>query len=211
VSIRAEVVRLRADQIEPAGALLARAFIHDPLAVHMLPDESQRSLLLPAHFSPFVRYGVLFGEVYTTPLLEGVAVWLSPGAGELTPERAARAGLDRIAAATGADSWRRFSQAMEFLEGAHARAVPTSHWYLPLLGVDSGRQRQGVGGALLQPVFAQADAAGLPCYLETLEPTNVAFYERHGFATVGTGREPTSGLLYWGMMRAPRPRSDAKA
>ena len=198
-----DVVRLREDQIEIAGAMLARAFLRDPLAVYMLPDGSERARLLQGHFSPFVKYGCLVGEVHTTMLLEGVAVWLPPGCGDTTPERAAQAGLDKAPAAIGEAPWRRFAAAMDYLAAAHTRAVPVPHWYLPLLGVETTRQGHGVGTALLQTVLVRADAAGHPCYLETFEPTNVPFYERHGFETVSNGHEPTSGLSYWAMRRAP--------
>lgn len=47
-----------------------------------------------------------------------------------------------------------------------------------------------IGSALLRPALAQADADGLPGYLETAEESNAAFYRKHGFETVRHGVVP---------------------
>ena len=71
-----------------------------------------------------------------------------------------------------------------------------------ILGVDPDHQGKGLGGALLQPALAKADQEGLPCYLETLEEKNLAFYGRHGFEVLVDDREPHSGLKFWTMIRS---------
>jgi ribosomal protein S18 acetylase RimI-like enzyme len=78
------------------------------------------------------------------------------------------------------------------------------HWYLWALGVDPPYQGQGVGGQLLQPVLAEADAAGLPCYLETETERNVAFYRKHGFDVATAGPDPRQGVMVWTMVREPQ-------
>ena len=50
------------------------------------------------------------------------------------------------------------------------------HWYLNLLATHPDWQRQGLGSALMDVMFERADADGLPCYLETETPENVAYY-----------------------------------
>jgi GNAT superfamily N-acetyltransferase len=180
MSVQWHVTKLRESQIEAAGEALARGFIADPLAVYMLPERSQRAQLLPWHFSAFVRYGHLFGEVFTTDQAEGAAVWLPPGDAQMTPDRIEQAGLHEAPLKLGA-AWARFMSILEYLEPFHARDMPTAHWYLAVLGVDKPLQGQGLGSALLAPMLARADGEGLPCYLETVESTNVPFYQRHGF------------------------------
>jgi GNAT superfamily N-acetyltransferase len=71
------------------------------------------------------------------------------------------------------------------------------------MGVDPGYQRLGIGGALLAPVLAKADAAGAPCYLETQTADNVRFYQRHGFTVVEKGEVPGQGWPMWAMLREP--------
>src|SRR5690606_36169033 len=60
------------------------------------------------------------------------------------------------------------------------------HWHLPLIGVDPGFQRRGVGGALLAHGLALCDREGHPAYLEATSRRNAALYARHGFVRVGT-------------------------
>jgi len=86
----------------------------------------------------------------------------------------------------------------------HAQAVPPDHWYLLLLGVDPPRQGQGVGGSLIEPILRRADAEGRACYLETMKPRNVTFYQKHGFAVVVEGDTSDGGLHFWTMRRNPR-------
>ena len=70
--------------------------------------------------------------------------------------------------------------------------------------MDPTRQGRGVGGRLMQPGFAQADTAHLPCYLLTMTERNVAFYAKHGFRVASTGQLPQGGPHVWGMRREPR-------
>jgi GNAT superfamily N-acetyltransferase len=60
------------------------------------------------------------------------------------------------------------------------------HWYLGTLGVDPPHQRRGVGQRLLAAFLERADHDGTPAWLETDRETNIRFYERGGFAVVGT-------------------------
>jgi ribosomal protein S18 acetylase RimI-like enzyme len=199
------IIRLPESEIPRAGEVLAGSFFHDPIVLYMFPDESERARLLPWHFTAFVRYGHLFGEVYSTAgRTDGVAVWLPPGGVEMPTERAEQAGLDKAPEVLGRGPWERFAGVMSHLEQFHRRDVQPRHWYLPLIGIDSSRQGRGLGSALLAPVLARADVERLPCYLETVEPRNVPFYQRHGFKVVTEGVEPRSGIRFWTFRRDPR-------
>ncbi|KAI6799842.1 hypothetical protein KC332_g15082 [Hortaea werneckii] len=56
-------------------------------------------------------------------------------------------------------------------------------WYLAACGVDPDYQRQGIAGALLREGLEQADAQGLPAYLEST-PEGAFLYPRFGFETL---------------------------
>jgi GNAT superfamily N-acetyltransferase len=73
-----------------------------------------------------------------------------------------------------------------------------------VVGVIPPRQGQGFGRALLRPVLDRADAEGLPCYLETAQPGNVAFYQKLGFDIIADMVEPRSGLRLWTFRRNMR-------
>ncbi|MDQ3702770.1 MAG: GNAT family N-acetyltransferase [Chloroflexota bacterium] len=95
---------------------------------------------------------------------------------------------------------------MNHTDAPHRRAVPGPHWYLLLLGTDPTQRRTGVGSALVRHGTARADAAGLPCYLDTMNEANLAFYGRHGFEIVHEGVITTGGLRTWGLRRHPVPQ-----
>ena len=200
-----EIDRFGENEAERAGATLAKAFYDDPVVSYMLPDGEERRRLLPWHFATLARYGALFGEAYaTTGDCLGVAIWMTPGETEMTPERLAAAGMDQAPAVLGAGPWERFAGMMEYMEGLRATDMPEDHWYLAAIGVDPRAAGKGVGGALLRRVLEVADAQGKPCYLETAAAANRPFYEKHGFLIVRQGTEPASGVGYWTFRRDPR-------
>ncbi len=99
----------------------------------------------------------------------------------------------------------RFGAVMATWGELHGRDMPMPHWYLMILGVDPPRHGQGVGGALLAPMLARADAEGLPCYLETAKNRNVRFYQKHGFRVLVEDTMSENGFRFWTMRRDPRP------
>lgn len=193
----------RVDDLPRAAEVIGDAFQDDPLLVYTLPGDAERRRLAPAHFLPVVRLAHLTGEVVQTGDYGAVACWLPPGRHDPWPEDAAAAGLDRMAELIGAEPTERIDGVFAFLaERRRALAVP-DHWYLALIGVARDRQGTGLGGAVVAPRLAACDAAGEWCFLETLGPRNVPFYERHGFDLVEAGVEPASGLPYWLFLRPP--------
>lgn len=199
-----DIVLLTEENLEAAAAALARAFHDDPLQTYVFPNAAERAARSPAHFAPLLRYGMLFGEVLTTkgqPM--GAAVWLPPETWKVTPERAAAAGFDDLPDILGEDAAGRFFTALGAIEPYHYQDVPPSHWYLMVVGVSPEARGRGLGRALIEPVMERADNSGLPCYLETSQPDNVAFYEHLGFKNVVDLVEPQSGLRLWTFRRDP--------
>lgn len=199
-----QVVHLAPTQIREAGEVLARAFHDDPLFKWVLPDESKRARVLPWFMGTGTRYGHMYGEINTTEgKVEGAAVWLPPENFQLTPLRMMRAGMVFAPLKLGPAAFGRFMSTVNHFEHLHKRDVAPRHWYLMILGVDPPRQGQGVGGILIQPVLARADAERLPCYLETVKESNVPFYHKHGFDVVVEGDIPKGGPHFWTMKREP--------
>lgn len=195
---------LRESDLPAAAAALARAFQDDPLQAYVFPDPAERAVRSPGHFVPLLRYGLQFGEVLTTTgSPAGAAVWLGPDAWEITPERAAAAGLDQLPTILGSAAADRFFSVLAAVDPYHHRDVPAAHWYAMVVGVEPEAQGRGVGRALLQPILDRADAARLPCYLETAQPKNVEFYEHLGFRRVVETVEPRSRLRLWTFRRDP--------
>jgi GNAT superfamily N-acetyltransferase len=71
---------------------------------------------------------------------------------------------------------------LEQMDEAH----PTyEHWYLPWFGVEAASHGTGLGSLLMSSCLMTVDAHQLPAYLETPNPRNIPFYERHGFEVTG--------------------------
>lgn len=199
------VIRLAPSLKNRAAEALAAAFSGDPTFVYTIPDAEVRRGAVRRFFNAAVDYAMHFGEVYTNPEVSGAACWLPPGGNEASLWRMLRTGfaLPRAVLAMPAESRRRMSDFMNYNDAVHARVIKRPHWYLSALGVAPDFQRRGIGGALLAPVLARADAAGTACYLETQTEDNTRFYTRYGFAVVEKGEVPGHGWPMWAMLREP--------
>jgi GNAT superfamily N-acetyltransferase len=196
-------VLITAEQIRPAGELLAQAFCTDPLNVYTQPDPDARISQFTWLFTQLVQAGAQVSAAYVNTQVarpDGVAVWTPPTPRQPTAELAA---WNEMEQRFGPEAYRRFTEAYRCFDHVHHLRMPGPHWYLALLGVSPPRQRQGIGGALLIPVLQQADREGLPCYLETFVAGNVPFYEQRGFQVVEAGVELQSPVPYWAMRRDP--------
>ena len=65
-------------------------------------------------------------------------------------------------------------------------------WYLAILGVDLALQGHGLGAVLMAHVLEIVDGDHVPAHLDSSNPRNVPFYERHGFTVVGEARAGTA-------------------
>ena len=201
---RHQVERLPDDAGRPASLLLARAFYHDPMFVYLLPAAATRGGRLRWFMERGVALGRLFGSVDAVlrdGQPDGLAIWIRPGQTDLGPAQMLRAGIAALPIRFGFGAFRRFVKLVELSEAAHHMAVPEPHWYLLTLGAEPARQRAGVGGALVRHGTARADAAGVPCYLETMNEANLPFYRRAGFRVVHEAEVPGGGLHVWSLRR----------
>jgi len=199
-----DATHLKETQLDEAGQVLARAFHDDPLMEYILRDEDKRLAQLDWFMRAGAKYGTMYGEVHTTPeSVDGAACWLPPGEADMSPIRMMRAGMIWAPFKVGLSGFSRFMKVMNVMEELHKRDMPDPHWYLMILGVDTEKQGQGIGGSLIQPVLARADSEGLSCYLETMKEINVAFYSKHGFEAV-VEDDLDDGPHYWTMKRPAR-------
>ena len=205
MSGQSEIVRVVESQVGQAAAILGRAFQNDPLMVYTLPDAAERARLLPEFYARMLRFGVLAGEVYTTaPAMEAAALWLPPGV-QWTRERVQAAGLHELSSIIGADAISRFREVTDCEAQARERDMTEPYWYLLLLGVEPTLQGRGLGGELIAPTIQRAHREGAPCYVETEQPRNVAFYRRHGFELIIDGQAAgTTGVRFWTFRQPPK-------
>jgi ribosomal protein S18 acetylase RimI-like enzyme len=178
-----------------AFATLVSAFTEDPVERWLYPELQQYLTHFPEFLAAFG--GRAFDEQTVWSLGEfcAVALWLPPGT-EPDGDAITTALTESVAPAQHDDMF----SVLEQMDAAH----PTyPHWYLPWFGVDAALQGRGLGGALMEHCLGVVDASHLPAYLETPNPRNVAFYERHGFAVTGDAQSGTCPPVVF-MSRAAR-------
>jgi GNAT superfamily N-acetyltransferase len=202
-----EIRPLRAEEVDQAAGMLARAFRDDPGSIIIEPDPSKREAANRTLFSVIVRHAVAVGEV-TAAIADGrilgIATWLPPGRVLPTEDELVAAGLlDAVAAVPEAAT--RMGPMVAFLDEQMGRAISGPHWRLEFFGVERELQGSGLGSRLLEPGHARADAAGELAYLETFTAKNVAWYSKRGWDVVIEGIVPGTDTPVWGLIRQPRP------
>ena len=204
-----EAIRLEPSERKTAAQVLARAFFDYPMIAYYWPDLGRRVQYLEWYWGCAVNYGLRYGQVYTTPGIGGVSVWLPPGQTHITAWRYVRAGYLPLPLFMGCKQFfTKTMQSDDLAQQVHEEIIPGPHWYLWILAVDPDRQGKGIGSILMQPGTERADAQHLPCYLETYEMRNIPFYLRHGFGLVRTEEVQGSDLCFWCFRREPRRNRD---
>lgn len=170
--------RASAADLGVLSRLFAAAFLHDPIFDWIARPGVRRAQALERFFFETIR----------THALPGGAAWIGDGVGAvfLPPGDVRGHGLGEyvrlfmlFARLCGAMRLRRglvFGDAIE----KHRPREP--HFYLAFFAVAPRLQGRGLGCAMMDMLMRQADAQGLPVYLENSNPRNRGFYERFGFS-----------------------------
>jgi ribosomal protein S18 acetylase RimI-like enzyme len=165
-------------------ATLTAAFESDPLwGTWAFPDPEDLAVWWRFYIGSALRYRC----VWVRGDYAAASVWIPPGGTELTEEDEKRVEplLEQLVGP-------RAPEVMELVgrfEASHPEDPP--HYYLTLLGTHPGYRGRGLGmGLLAENLASLGDAAGLPSYLESTNPSNNPRYERLGFRRVGEFTTP---------------------
>ena len=184
---RIAVARLDPSSYQEALEVLALSWTDEPGFSHLLGGTPRRRLrvLRPFLWSGFRSYPSAI-EVHGARLdgrLVGVGVRYPPGRWPVTRQQELRGWawgiLGMLPMLVAFPQARRLIGPMADLQGRHPRDTP--HWYLWCMGVHPSFRRRGVASALARFVTAQADAARVGCYTETLGDGTEALYRGFGF------------------------------
>lgn len=180
---------------DAAFAAIVLAFVTDPAARWSWPRADDFLRNMPLLAQAFGGGSFALGTAYGIDGLAGVALWLPPNVS--ADEEALVSLIERTAPASiQQDATGVFEQ----MAGFHPHEP---HWYLPLIGVDPARQGQRLGDKLMAYALARCDADQLPAYLESSNPRNLSFYQRHGFEVLGKIQVGSSPTIV-PMLRKPR-------
>ena len=195
------LIHLDKAQIKPAAEMLARAFQDDQLYTYFFPNLIERKTKLHVFFEGSLRYGIVYGEVYTTSSnLEGVAFWL-PSEKGFTIWRMIRSGFLSLLLRSGKKVISKMMAFSDYASPIHKSHTPFRHWYLMYIGVESMFQGKGYASALIKPMLTRIDQEYLPCFLETQNEKNVHIYQNFGFKVVEVGTIPGTNINHWAMLR----------
>jgi ribosomal protein S18 acetylase RimI-like enzyme len=191
-----------------AAAVFSRAFFDYPTVIAHWPDPSRRARSLDRYLACTIEYGLRYGEVYTTPDVAGIAIWLPPGQTRTTTWRYIRSGYFRAPTLMGLGQFLSGLRSDDQLHEVHGEIMKGPHWYLWALAVDPEQQNKGIGTALLRQGTEKAQAQHIPCYLETHAERNLPFFGKARFDLVRVVQVTGSDLRLWAMVREPSVSSD---
>ncbi len=158
-------------------ATLVTAFVDDPFIRWMFPQPKQYLSAFPLVLTYFAGAAFENQTAYRTEETNGAALWLPPG---ISPDEEGLGQVlqDHIDA-------ERQEQVFTVMQQVGAGHPEDLHWYLPAMGVDPIVQGKGYGAALLNKSLSACDTSCRLAYLESTNPINVPFYQRHGFEVIG--------------------------
>jgi ribosomal protein S18 acetylase RimI-like enzyme len=190
-----EFVALREGQEQRAVDVLVTAFTADPVIRWLYPDASGYLKHFPAFLRAFGGKAFASGTVWRLGDFAAVALWFPP---HVEPD--GESVVAEIRQSVAPNQHTDLLAVLEQMDAAHPRFP---HWYLPWFGVDAAQQGKGLGSELMRNCLARVDEDHLPAYLESPNPRNIPFYERHGFEVTGVSQAGACPPVY-SMLRSPR-------
>ena len=174
---------------------LKLAFVADPATRWVWPDPQKYLLNFSSFAKAFGGKAFAYKTAHYVENYSGAALWLPPN---IYPD------VDQLIAllqSSGSENAKKDGPAVFEKMSMYHPNEP--HWYLPLLGVDPLYHGKGFGSALLQHAIVVCDLDENFAYLESSNPKNISFYERHGFELLGKIQVNTSTPIF-PMLRKPR-------
>jgi GNAT superfamily N-acetyltransferase len=158
-----QVIQASLDRVPDLAALLGRAFTDDPMLVWPFgADETER---ITAFFRAFDEQIADLGWLWEVGPGSGVAAWTPPGNDQVMMD------IDRSMRSTLAAAEARHDELWEWIADNFPREP---FWYLDHLAVETEHRGTGLGAALIRHGLDFADRDGVPAFLETARPGNVA-------------------------------------
>lgn len=176
---------------------ISLAFHDDPTWSWAFPDPVRRQEQYATFWGFMITASLRYPWVLMTESCEAAAVWIPPGAAELSEEEEQQLGtlLEGLVGDRAAD----VMELLERFEAAHPHDRP--HYYLSLLGTHPAHTGKGIGMALLAESLGRIDAERMPAYLESSNSANNRRYERCGFEAIGAFCPPGSEIPITTMWR----------
>lgn len=199
------LVSVKKVDIEKATETLALAFMDDPLSNTVFQEEATRFQNLLTYFHFRIKYGLKYGEVYSTSNdFEGVAIWLPGKKAHVSNWRGMRSGGMKLYSEIGREIITKFNEISHYTTSFRNSIMQPPYCQLSPIGVIPEMQGKGFGSKLLKPMFDRFDDKKIICFLETQTKKNIPLYQKYGFKVVKEGKITNTNLQHWGMKREPK-------
>lgn len=186
--------------------MLARIFSEDPMFQYLFPPGKKQMAQLELALGFLLRLAGANGEIVrlgSEP--DGLIAYYPPGR---FPPSTGRILFEIVRAIPGAiPRWiplRKIITNLRIMAQLEKKHPGEPHYYISIVAVNPSAQGRGLGGKLLEPLETRADAGKQLLYLETTNPKNHSFYERHGFTCIEEFQPLAGAPTVWRMLRRPR-------
>lgn len=156
---------------------LVMAFTADPVIRWLYPEARQYLTHFPEFLAAFGGKAFAEKTVWRLGAFSAVGLWLPPRV-DLDGDAVVAVLTETVASEQHEDAFSVLGQ----MDDAHPRFP---HWYLAWFGVDGAVQGRGFGSELMKHCLKIVDEDHLPAYLDSPNPRNISFYQRHGFEVTG--------------------------
>lgn len=186
--------------LEKATSVLTSAFENDPCLRYILNSDGYPLKKAELIHQYVIKSGLLYGHVFSSgENIEGVSVWLPPHKVYMSIWNFIRAGGLSLPLSI----IKRMKQYDDYAKKIHHKIATHPHWYLFSIGVHQTYHGKSHGSNMLKPILEYIDQRKEFCYLETHNPKNIAFYEKHGFKLQDVTFLPNSNTQHFAMYRSP--------
>lgn len=177
--------------------ILRAAFRDDPIMLWTFGNPAGVERAMRIFFlSVYLRQGIVHIERQAL----GVAMWLLPGRRRgLSVPTALRYAMALVPVAGLSPIYRGAS----FADAIANARMPRPALYLFALGVRPEAQGRGLGSAMITKGIKVASELGVPVELETSNPSNIAYYEKHGFRVRTEINAGKGAPVVWSMTTDP--------
>jgi GNAT superfamily N-acetyltransferase len=192
-----EIRRAPRERVPVLASMLARAFAEDPMVQLPLEPDPDRERTR-AYFQLLDEVWADLGFLWEAGDGAGAAAWVPPDG--LSGLADVNERLSDAFRPLTSDAGARHDTLWDWVESK----IPSEPlWFLDQVGVDPGRQGEGIGRALIGVGLERARADHVAAFLETGVQRNVAYYERLGFRLVEDEDSPSGGPHVWFMRFDP--------
>jgi ribosomal protein S18 acetylase RimI-like enzyme len=188
------------DDWRQVGAITAEAFAEDPVNLWIFGNTAPMAPV----FSALARHVYLPRGICHISADTGATMWSHSSADRELPLLPT---IGLVTALLGKGTKGAVKRALGASAAMQREHPKTPHLYLFTIGTRKAARGKGLGKALMAPMLAAGDRAGLPCYLENSNPANTGFYRSHGFERVKLFEPGPSAPPLEAMWREPRASS----